>query len=184
MTIKLTKFEEEIMRAIPQDDFYESGYESVLWTDVLLDNVKMDNKKARGVLASLSKKGLLELYSTKEKSDPSDKNCATNSTTALTDKGIEWLKANTTNLDTNGYKVHTTTNNQPQIITVNMRTFTGMNLGNYEARMNLTNKTYEVDGKKGLLTFASINELKKPQTNAKNVKFANYITIAEQQTTI
>jgi hypothetical protein len=87
---KLTKMEFEVMASIPEDDFYESGLESILWTDIFMDNCSIPNKQLRGVLSSLEQKEMLVLYSTKDKID-NQKGSATNSTISLNDLGKAWM---------------------------------------------------------------------------------------------
>ncbi len=61
--VELTKMEKQALDAITKDDFYEDGLNSAIWADVYLDTVKgfygIDSKKARGVLGSLVKKGII-----------------------------------------------------------------------------------------------------------------------------
>jgi len=57
----LTENEQKMMKAITEDDFYENGTESTLWTNVFFDclNIGLTTKQAKGVLGSLNKKGLV-----------------------------------------------------------------------------------------------------------------------------
>lgn len=58
--IELTEMEVQLLLDIQKDNFYESDVDSVIWTDVFLDETaSIDSKKARGVLSSLVKKGLI-----------------------------------------------------------------------------------------------------------------------------
>ena len=60
--IELTELESQLMLDIQKDNFYEEGVDSVIWTDVFLDaTTSIESKKARGVLSSLVKKGLIEM---------------------------------------------------------------------------------------------------------------------------
>lgn len=86
---ELTDLEFEVMSMIPQNEFYDSGLESVLWTDVFLEDLSESNKVLRGVLSSLKQKNLLCLYSTKESSSGGE---YTDSTLSLTDLGKIWMK--------------------------------------------------------------------------------------------
>ena len=76
----LTELEKEIMIAITKDTFYENDLESQIWTDCFLDDIKMDNKIARGVLSSLVKKGYIEVTSGED------------SILCFTEKGKEYMK--------------------------------------------------------------------------------------------
>ena len=76
---KLTELEKEILIDITKDNFYEQELESVIWTDCFLSDISMDSKIARGVLASLVKKGYIYVSSGKD------------STIRLEDKGKEYL---------------------------------------------------------------------------------------------
>jgi len=58
--MKLTELEQKFMVAIPKDDFYENGFDSILWSDVFFDGAEIDPKVGRGVLSSLIKKGFIE----------------------------------------------------------------------------------------------------------------------------
>lgn len=76
--IELTELESQLMLDIQKDNFYEEGVDSVIWTDVFLDETSsIESKKARGVLSSLVKKGLIEMGS---------------ETIAYSDLGIEQLQ--------------------------------------------------------------------------------------------
>ena len=57
---KLTNLEEKVMKAIVKDDFYEAGFDSALWVDILLDqNLNIGGKVGRGVISSLIKKDFI-----------------------------------------------------------------------------------------------------------------------------
>lgn len=86
-THNLTEMEQQILKAIPHDNFYEAGFESVLWTRILIHDAGIDERKSRGSLSSLVKKG----YVCIEHDDGND-NEWSKSTIFLTDEGIEWLK--------------------------------------------------------------------------------------------
>ena len=58
---KLTALEEKLMKEIPETGFYEDGLDSCLWTDVFLEESSIGTKSGRGVIASLSKKGYLDV---------------------------------------------------------------------------------------------------------------------------
>lgn len=71
--IKLTENEKEVLIAITKDDFFAISEcknineicDVVLWSDNLLDTLKLETKKSpkilRGVLSSLSQKNLIEI---------------------------------------------------------------------------------------------------------------------------
>lgn len=97
----LTEKETELMQLIPLDNFYESGYESILWTRIFVDDAGLDEKKTRGVLSSLVKKGLIRIDT-----DETEENEWSRSTLALNQKGIEWLNEyGKVDLDEDGYKI-------------------------------------------------------------------------------
>lgn len=75
----ITELEKEIMIAITKDCFFENGLDSVIWTDCFLDDIKMDNKIARGVISSLKQKGFINASSGKD------------ATISFTDKGKEYI---------------------------------------------------------------------------------------------
>lgn len=165
---KLTILETEVMNAIVENNFYENGFNSVLWSDVLVEESGMDAKKMRGSMASMSKKGLLVIAGTKE-----DK------TVSLTEEGIEALKSIRTDLDAEGYKVTAKPvevkkeKKAKKTLVVQMSTFTGMDLGMYQVQSE--NETeFVVNLKNGQAIFSKAT-LK--QTNGKNPKFANKITL-------
>lgn len=86
---EVTAMEYRLMSEIPNDNFYDEELDSVLWTDIFLDETcSIDNEKARRVLSSLSKKGLLDVYSTKDK-EPSMG--ITKSTISFTELGKVWM---------------------------------------------------------------------------------------------
>lgn len=85
---ELTELESQAMADIPKNDFYEDGLDSVLWTDIYLESSSIPSKQLRGVLSSLSQKGLLSLYSTKKSSNGGD---CTDSTLSLTNSGKIWM---------------------------------------------------------------------------------------------
>ncbi len=61
MRTNLTDLERKILDDITQDNFYEDGLDSCIWSDVFLDETSsIESKKARGVLSSLIKKGILD----------------------------------------------------------------------------------------------------------------------------
>ena len=95
--VKLTELEEEMLRAIPEECFYQEGFESVLWTNCFLDGLKMDNKVARGVLSSLKQKGVLNVQGTGREG-----------VIWLNEVSIEWLKENVKTIDEKGYVIHHT----------------------------------------------------------------------------
>lgn len=84
---QLTKLEQIAMSEIPVNEFYEDGLDSILWTDTYIDQSEIPAKKLRGVLSSLAQKGILILYSTKEK----NLSGANESTLALTELGKIWM---------------------------------------------------------------------------------------------
>lgn len=87
---EVTAMEYRLMSEIPNDNFYDEELDSVLWTDIFLDETcSIDNKKARRVLSSLSKKGLLDVYSIKDK-EPSMG--ITKSTISFTELGKAWMR--------------------------------------------------------------------------------------------
>ncbi len=87
--MKLTELEQKFMTAVPKDDFYEQGFESVLWSDVFFDAAEIDPKVGRGVLSSLIQKGFIE---------------GGVDAFSLDEKGVEWMKANF-ELDEEGYEI-------------------------------------------------------------------------------
>jgi hypothetical protein len=89
--MKLTDKEESILGLIPEDDFFQNGKESILWTDVFVEmagtRTGLSNQAVGGVLSALSRKGLVAMYvgidpGTQAKSDNG---------LWLTDKGAELL---------------------------------------------------------------------------------------------
>lgn len=87
--MKLTALETQVMTTIPTNDFYEEGFSSVLWTDCLISSLEMDAKKARGVLSSLKRKGVLAMENSGQKDGDRDM-----STVELTEIGATWLIEN------------------------------------------------------------------------------------------
>lgn len=77
--MNLTELEKILMSAIPKDQFYESGLDSIIWTDCFIDYCGVPSKQARGVLVSLDKKGLIYVSGGKE------------GTINLTEKGKEYI---------------------------------------------------------------------------------------------
>lgn len=60
--MRITPMEEKFMRAIPQQDFYEDGLDSVLWTDCLLDDLSeqgLSTKQTRAILSTLQQKEMI-----------------------------------------------------------------------------------------------------------------------------
>ena len=55
----MTELERKMMNAIPEDDFFEDGLGSTLWTDCFIDCCGIDSKQARGVFSSLVQKGYI-----------------------------------------------------------------------------------------------------------------------------
>lgn len=90
--MKLTELEKEVMNMIPNDDFYEEGFESTLWNDVFLGNLKMNTKIARGVLSSLDKKKMIDV-------EPGKDGCL-----SLLPNGIEYLLS-VGKVNSDGYKI-------------------------------------------------------------------------------
>ena len=154
--MKLTKLEQELMTAIPQDNFYTEGFNSILWTNIMLDELEMGSKKGRGVLTNLGKKGLIHTDGKKDEM-----------MTTLLDEGKAWLVANgVTDPEGNYIKP------APEApTTVEVKAFTGMVIGTFEITGS-TATTLEVTTKKGKLVFDRKTGI---QTNAKNPKFANRI---------
>ena len=56
----LTTLEKTVLHDITTDDFYEDGLDSAIWADGFMDTVSISSKEARGVLASLIKKGIIK----------------------------------------------------------------------------------------------------------------------------
>ena len=85
--MKLTALEIQVMTLIPEDNFYEEGFDSILWNDCFIDTTLvshgLDPKQVRGVLSSLKKKKALVIC-------PEGKD----STICLGDLGKEWLIEN------------------------------------------------------------------------------------------
>lgn len=93
----LTMLEEKVMVTIPKENFYEEGFESVLWVNCFLDTLEdatqISPKQARGLLSSLAKKEYIKVIEDRE-----------GNTMYLLDNGINWLKENSEiNLDDEGY---------------------------------------------------------------------------------
>ena len=60
MKVQLTDMEKQTLHDFTQDDFYESGLDSVLWADNFVDFSSYDSKQTRGILSSLVKKGIIK----------------------------------------------------------------------------------------------------------------------------
>lgn len=60
MKVQLTDMEKQTLHDFTQDDFYESGLDSVLWADNFLDFSSYNSKQTRGILSSLVKKGIIK----------------------------------------------------------------------------------------------------------------------------
>ena len=79
---QFTEMELKLMDDITKDCFYENGLDSCIWANVFLDDTcSIDSKKARGVLSSLVKKGII--YEIER---------GRNGTIKFTDKGIKTMK--------------------------------------------------------------------------------------------
>jgi hypothetical protein len=108
---KLTVLEQQVMKAIPQDNFYEEGFTSVLWSNIFSSEVDdLEAKKVRGVMTSLIKKNMIWV----EKSETPDDG----PTMGLTSEGIAWLKENCDFLTEDGYviKKSNNSNNEGEIV--------------------------------------------------------------------
>lgn len=90
--IKLTENEKTLLVAITNSSFYEEGFNSTLWTNVLMDEVSIANKSARGVISSLSKKDLVTVSGE-----------GSESTTQLTEEGRKAVLTLRNDLDSEGY---------------------------------------------------------------------------------
>lgn len=76
-TIRLTEMEEKVMKAIPEDNFYEKGFDSCLWINCFIDEVPgIETKQVRALIVTLKKKNYIGL----------DKECLW-----LEEKGKNWL---------------------------------------------------------------------------------------------
>jgi hypothetical protein len=153
----LTELENQMMEAIPNDQFYENGVDSVLWVDCFIEYCGIPAKKARGVLSSLCKKGLIQVDLEKGDADH-----ANNNTLYLTTAGKTYI----TNLPAE------------KTIEVELLAFTGMVIGTFTAKLvedNPHHEVWEVVTKKGVALGFDTETL--VQTNANNPKFANKVRI-------
>ena len=79
----ITELEQRVMAAIPKECFYESGFDSTLWTDCFVDTVGkaegIDPKQSRALLVTLAKKKYISVSGGKE------------GTITLLEKGKTWL---------------------------------------------------------------------------------------------
>ena len=179
-SVELTELEQNMMKSIPADDFFEHGLDSVIWLDCFIDGLDMDSKIARGVLASLIKKGLIVVDIYKE-------NGKNQSTMALTDEGQDWLIeqgiVEKVEKVEEIQKIEEETKMEQKVekskketkksgTRVILKAFTGMFIGEFEAIK--VGKNLEVTTKSGLCVFDA-KTLK--QKNAKNPRFANKIEI-------
>ena len=80
--MNLTALEKEILIASCTTDFGDAAIEPV-WVFSVIDSAGIDGKVARGVIASLVKKGLVIIEDYEGKGNPDDQ------VFALTDAGIE-----------------------------------------------------------------------------------------------
>lgn len=78
--INLTDMERAILVAARNSDFGDAVLEAV-WTDTTVEDSRLSEKQARGVLSSLIQKGLIEVSGGKD------------STIAITDLGFEVCQA-------------------------------------------------------------------------------------------
>lgn len=106
---KLTNLETQVMSLIPADNFYEEGFESVLWSDIFASDCGLESKKVRGVMTSLIKKNMIWT----EKAMPGEQH----GTMGLTSEGIDWMKQNL-QLDENGFMIKNSenSNNEGEIV--------------------------------------------------------------------
>lgn len=79
--MKLTELEKIVMSGIPEDNFYEDGFESALWADIFIENMEEDPKKVRGALSSLIKKEFINMVDDER-----------SKIITLQDNGVQWLK--------------------------------------------------------------------------------------------
>lgn len=87
MTFTLTALEEKVMRAIPEECFYEQGFDSILWMDIFLDCIAdVSTKQSRMVIVNLKKKGLIDFQAAHGSGS------GEGSTLWLLDAGKQWLK--------------------------------------------------------------------------------------------
>lgn len=79
----ITELEQKVMTTIPKECFYESGFDSTLWTDCFVDTVGkaegIDPKQSRALLVTLAKKKYISVSGGKE------------GTITLLEKGKTWL---------------------------------------------------------------------------------------------
>lgn len=148
----LTEMEEAVMREIPQDNFYESGFDSVIWSDVFCEESSIDGKKIRGVISSLAKKGMLFV-------DGKGREV----TISLTKMGQKYLLDNGI-CDADGWYI-------PAAKTVTLLAFTGMVIGEFKIKSE-TSTTITIETKQGDML---IDKATKLQLDPKNKKFANRI---------
>jgi hypothetical protein len=66
-TITITERELEALKSITYSDFYENGRESVLWDYSVYDVCRLPSRSRGGVFASLSVKGLVNIYEGEKK---------------------------------------------------------------------------------------------------------------------
>ena len=59
METKLTALQTTLLERIITNEFYEQGFESVLWQDVLMDSTGWEPQKFAGVLVSLRNKHII-----------------------------------------------------------------------------------------------------------------------------
>lgn len=59
-TDRITELEEKMLVAMPDDTFYQEDMDNRMWIDYFIDELDMDNKKARGVFASLVRKEMID----------------------------------------------------------------------------------------------------------------------------
>ena len=149
---KLTEMEITALTEIPQDDFYENGFESCIWSDVFCDNSNIEGKKIRGVLSSLVKKGMIEVNGTGREA-----------TISLTQMGQTYLLSNGI-CDADGWYIKPAK-------TVTLLAFTGMIIGEYPIKSE-TATTITIETKHGDM---EIDKATKLQVNAKNKNFSNRI---------
>jgi hypothetical protein len=77
--MELTKLEALTLSSIPENDFYEDGLDSILWTNCFVDCVGIDAKQVRALLVTLQSKGYITVTGGKD------------GTVALLDFGKQWL---------------------------------------------------------------------------------------------
>lgn len=169
---KLTDKEIILMTAIVNDDFYEDGYRSCIWVDVLTDGLFKSVRTAGGVLASLVKKEFIYV------SEPDTGRSGNPTSLCIAPNGVKWMEANL-NLDEEGFRikgqsVYKTSKELTKDIhiIVTLKAFTGMVIGVFEA--DFIDDSVFVCTKSGVLEFDRVTLR---QINAKNPKFANRIEL-------